>query len=201
MVYLVKETATSITVSFVVAKTRVAPIQSQTIPRLELLSALLLSRLITTTAESLEPVLPLKPPRCFTDSKVALFWIQGLTKEWKPFVQNRVNEIRNSIPAEHWSHCPGKTNPADLPSRGLSPLELSVSQLWCSGPDWLKAYVNSQSEDVMSVMPEECAPELKKAQKVPTHNLLTLVDLCDLMKWKNYSSMSRLRRVTAYVLN
>lgn len=81
VVYLVKETATSITVSFVVAKTRVAPIQSQTIPRLELLSALLLSRLITTMAESLKPMLPLKPPRCFTDSEVALFWIQVLTKE------------------------------------------------------------------------------------------------------------------------
>ena len=40
-------------VKFVAAKTRVAPLQEQTIPRLELLSALLLSRLMQTTMNAL----------------------------------------------------------------------------------------------------------------------------------------------------
>ena len=192
--------------SFIVAKTRVAPLQSQTIPRLELLSALLLARLITTTAESLKPVLALvNPPRCFTDSMVTLFWIKGLTKEWKPFIQNRVNEIRGLVPPENWNHCPGETNPADLPSRGLPPLELSVNQLWHSGPEWLihKANVNDQNQDETLVMPEECAAELKKTKKTSTHTLLTLEcpgNSCELFKGEDYSSMPRLRRVTAYVL-
>ncbi len=42
VVYLVLQTNSSISVRFVVSKTRVAPLQPQTIPRLELLSALLL---------------------------------------------------------------------------------------------------------------------------------------------------------------
>ena len=109
VVYLVMKTNTDTVVRFVAAKTRVAPIQTQTIPRLELLSALLLSKLITTVSESLKLALPLTQPRCFTDSQVALFWIQGLNKEWKPFVQNRVNEIRQLIPATCWSHCAGAT--------------------------------------------------------------------------------------------
>ena len=69
-------------------------------------------------------------PRCFTDSQVTLFWIKGIEKDWRPFVQNRVEEIRKLTPVDIWSHCPGKENPADLPSRGLTPVELTISQLW-----------------------------------------------------------------------
>ena len=95
--------------SFIVAKTRAAPIKPQTIPRLELLSALLLTRLISTVRESLRTRLPLLPPKCFTDSRVTLCWIIGLDKDWKPFVQNRVNEIRESVKLESlpWYTEPG----------------------------------------------------------------------------------------------
>ena len=45
-------------VRFVASKTRVAPLQTQTIPRFELLSALLLSKLIFSVVDSLRPLLP-----------------------------------------------------------------------------------------------------------------------------------------------
>ena len=88
VVYLAVETACGISVNLVVSKTRVAPIQRQTIPRLELLSAVLLARLISNTMDTLSSQMTLNPSRCFTDSQVALFWICGLRREWKPFVQN-----------------------------------------------------------------------------------------------------------------
>ena len=58
VVYLVLRTNSGV-VRFVVSKTRVAPLQSQTIPRLELLSALLLSKLVTSVVDSTLP--PLSP--------------------------------------------------------------------------------------------------------------------------------------------
>ena len=82
VVYLAIETDVGNYVKFVVSKTRVAPIQSQTIPRLELLSA----QLVSNTIVSLSSQLKLTQPRCFTDSRVALFWIRGLNREWKPSV-------------------------------------------------------------------------------------------------------------------
>ncbi len=68
---------------------------TQTIPRLELLSALLLSKLMDNVSRALSLELPLGEPSYFTYSKVSLYWIQGQDKEWKPFVQNRVNQIRS----------------------------------------------------------------------------------------------------------
>jgi len=48
VVYLVIKTDCGVKMQFIVAKTRVSPTQELTIPRLELLSALLLARLINT---------------------------------------------------------------------------------------------------------------------------------------------------------
>ena len=73
VVYIVAKGSTGELVRFVTSKTRVAPTQTQTIPRLELLSALLLARLTTSVSHSLNSQLTLAPPKCFTDSRVALY--------------------------------------------------------------------------------------------------------------------------------
>ena len=139
VIYIVELTLSGKNSSFVVvvSKTCVSPLKTQTIPRLELLSALLLARLMKTVTDSLSTTLTLQAPRCFTDSQISLCWIKGTEKEWKPFVQNRANEIRKLVPVDCWDHCSGKSNPADVPSRGLSPAELSASDLWRHGPSWL----------------------------------------------------------------
>ena len=85
------------------SKTRVSSLSQQTILRFELLSCLLIARLITHVLAALETVIEVRLGSCFTDSKVALFWIQGEGKEWKPFVHNRVKEIRELVSVNHWS--------------------------------------------------------------------------------------------------
>ena len=113
---------------------RISPLKLQTIPRLELLSAVLLSRLLKNVSTCLTTLLRLEEPRCFTDSQVALFWIKGVEKEWKPFVQHRVEEIRRLTSVHCWSHCAGKNNPAGIPSRGLlSAQDLSEAEIM-----WIK---------------------------------------------------------------
>lgn len=103
---------------FVICKTRVATMQPITIPRLELLSTLLLAQLIMTVSKALASVIPCYKLKCYTDdSMVALLWIRGLDREWKRFVENRVNEIRKKTLPSCWSHCPGVSNPADLPTQ------------------------------------------------------------------------------------
>ena len=158
MVYIKVEAHCGSAVNFVASKTRVAPIDKLTIPRLELLSAVLLANLIMIVSNALSSVIQVDTVMCFTDSKVSLYWIKGLGKEWKPFIQNRANEIRRLVPAQHWKHCSGKDNPADLPSRGVAPTDLVRNSLWQHGPSWL---VDPTSDPDMEelVMPDDCLRE------------------------------------------
>ena len=66
-----------------------APLSQLTIPRLELLSGLILSRLITTVEEALKPLVAIEKIYCWTDSTTALHWIIGTNKEWKTFVERK----------------------------------------------------------------------------------------------------------------
>ena len=151
MVYLYNG---SDSVQFVTSKTRVAPLTQQTIPRLELLSSLLLARLMANVIVALQTVVKVQLGLCFTDSKVALYWIQGEGKEWKQFVHNRVTEIRQLVPAANCLIAQEETTLLTFP-RGVSPKELEMSLLWRHGPDWLRS-ISSVRRSEETTMPEEC---------------------------------------------
>jgi len=89
-----------------------APLQTLMIPSQELLSAVLVARLILAVKSALASAWPGLEVECFTDSTVVWYWIKGTAKEWKPFVKNRVNEIRQKTTPNLWSHCPGSSNSA-----------------------------------------------------------------------------------------
>ena len=135
-VYLRIETIKGISTQLIMSKPRVAPLTKPTIPRLELLAALILARLVQRIREALQPIAQIEV-FCWTDSMTTLHWIKGVNKEYKQFVQNRVKEIRQLIPSESWNHCPGYENPADLPPRGMSAEALQESEIWWHGPPWL----------------------------------------------------------------
>lgn len=113
-------------------------------------------------------------------------------------------EIRKNTPPDCWNHCPGESNPADQPSRGLPLLELSVSQLWCHGPNWLATTGEAEESAEPQTMPEECVAELRaKDQPAQACILLATESACDVhrvLACENYSTLSRLLGVTACVL-
>lgn len=82
---------------------------------------------------------------------------------WKQFVQNRVSEIRELLPTS-----PESSNPADIPSRGLTPIELSTNGMWHCGPDWLHGAPDESVPNVKEV-PIDCLTEMKSKE---THSLL-----------------------------
>ena len=102
-----------------------------------------------------------------------------------------------------WRHCPGKENPADIPSRGASPQELDESTLWCQGTGWLALPV-ADSGDSELTMPEECLLEMKAKDRRLVHSMLiTDTATCCLggiICCEDYSSLPQLLRVTAYVV-
>ena len=185
----------------VASKTRVAPLCTQTIPRLELLSALLLACLLSSITQALEPEQVLDRPVCYTDSKITLYWIRRFDKEWKQFVQNRVNEVRSLVPIDSWYHCPGEQNPADLPSRGAHMLQLIDNTLWINGPSWISdPGFEPQSSDLHSV-PDECFKEIR-VKDHPAFSFLTQTtsQVEAILNCEHFSTLGRLLKVTAYVM-
>ena len=123
-------------VELVTSKTRDTPLKKETTPRLELLSALTTARLINTVKEALSPVITVSQVSCWLDSQVALYLTLGADKEYKPFVQNRVREIRDLI---------AKGNPEDISSKGCKASELVNNNLWWNGLQFLK-----ESDEMLS---------------------------------------------------
>ncbi|GFW43624.1 uncharacterized protein TNCV_4769761 [Trichonephila clavipes] len=50
----------------------------------------------------------------------------------------RIEDIQKLTEPSKWHHCPGKENPANIISRGISARELKDSELWWHGPPWLQ---------------------------------------------------------------
>ena len=136
VVYLrVQAPDNSIHASFVMSKTRVAPLKRLTIPSLELCGALLLSKILSHVQRTLE--YSSCEVHAWTDSTVVLGWLNGDPRRFKTFVGNRVSQIIDLIAPSKWSHVYGSENPADRQSRGIFPSELIDHDLWWSGPPWL----------------------------------------------------------------
>lgn len=89
VVYLCIETEDGYRTSLVASKSRVTPSSPMRIPRLELLAALILARLISSVQEALDKLFNRKEVFCWTDSITVFYWIQS-NKEFKQFVQNRI---------------------------------------------------------------------------------------------------------------
>ena len=108
---------------FVAAKTRVAPLKELTIPRLELQAAMLASRLGKSILQ--ESGFNFERVRYLFDSRVALAWIKGETRSFKPFVSCRVAEIQSHSSPKDWFHCPTELNVADDLIKGIAASEVN----------------------------------------------------------------------------
>ena len=101
-------------------------------PSLKLLSCLLLSKLIKTIYESIKYEITIARTTCWTDSKIAFYWITQKYKDWKTWVHNRVNRV-NEVETV-WKYVPGSVNLADIATWEINSLNTSIKDEWFNGP-------------------------------------------------------------------
>ncbi|GFX37278.1 pro-Pol polyprotein [Trichonephila clavipes] len=136
VLYVRLRTSDKISVHLLASKSHGAPPKVLTLLRLELMGVLLAARLAKEVSRVLNEKISIT--NCFwTDSTIALRWIQGPSNRWKVFIANRVKEIRFLTDKDSWRHCPGKDNPSDLLTRGISADSLINCDKWWKGPSFL----------------------------------------------------------------
>ena len=175
------------------------PRKETSIPRLELLGALVLSKLILRVRSAMEKLLVVKKIHCWTDSMVVLYWLNS-KRDLKQFVRNRVNKIKERVEVSNWRHCPGKENPSDLLTRGTWTRDEGFNGLWLRGPDWLSK--GPSDWPVQKIEIERDLLELAmKEEKVttPTSLVTSSVISADLIDFSRFSRYSRLVRSFAWV--
>ncbi|XP_048576431.1 uncharacterized protein LOC125558945 [Nematostella vectensis] len=139
VVYLVYDVRGERQVRLLCSKTRVAPLKEMTIPRLELMAALILARLVSHVKEALGTLIEVEREVYWSDRKTVLYWLAN-KGEWKQFVKHRVDEILQLTRNGEWRHCPGEQNPVDIGSRGALACKLKSSALLWNGPHWLTGH-------------------------------------------------------------
>ena len=189
-------------VQLIASKTKVAPTKSQTIPRLELLGATILARLV----HSISNTLSLEADVLYwVDSTAVICWIR-IECLWRLYVQNRINEIRKLSSSEKWKFCPGAVNPADLPSRGIADHLRNNESIWFKGPDFLYKPEDQWPNDPAG----ESSVAYEEAVKSPCHVVHSLtvesseiesikLDINAVIDIDRFGNYKKLLRVKAYV--
>ncbi|XP_028966994.1 uncharacterized protein LOC114828172 [Galendromus occidentalis] len=181
--------------ALVMTKSRLAPRDSPSLPRLELLASVIAVRLKKFLTQRLD--LEFERVLFYTDSTIAYHWATSSNPgSWKLFVSNRVQEIQRDSRQEDWFHLSGELNIIDFATRGVSVGALIENSEWWFGPKWLRLPIEQRplsQPQRSSISLESVSPERRQVVALATA-AETFIDL------ERFGTASKATRVVAYVL-
>lgn len=122
--------------SLVASKTRVAPLKPISVPKMELMAAILALRLGRFCCN--ETSLQINRRVFWTDSKDVLYWIRSDARRFQQFVAVRIGEILEDSDVSEWKWVPSSQNVADDATKWKGDPDLSYDSRWFTGPSFLR---------------------------------------------------------------
>ena len=121
--------------SFVLGKSRVTPLKAVSIPRLELMAAVVSIKLNCLVCDEIE--YPIHDTVYWADSRTVLQHTPNESRRFQTFIANRLAMIHDESSPHQWRHVDTLSNPADIVSRGAKGSETEKLQQWLQGPAFL----------------------------------------------------------------
>lgn len=181
----------NIAVRFVMGKSRCSPIKKLlSIPRLELQSAVLGTRLCATVMESNK--FQASKRFFWSDSATVISWIRSDLRRYKPFVAHRISEIIDSTDPYEWHWISTKLNVADKATRATFPINYEPDSQWKNGPAFL--YTNEHEWPVNNL--NDSSPTNEEVRPKCLNIAKQVVQIVDISK---YSSLLTVQRIVAWI--
>lgn len=183
------------------SRSKVAPVKTTTIPRLELCALELISKLVP----QLRRLSMLENASYFywTDSEVVLKWLRKQYGTLKIFVANRIEKIKEIADVKDIRHVESEKNPADLLTRGITIDELIAQKLWWKGPEFLCESREEWPVWSHQKVDKKVAQAVKSEQKKEVNSAVVGLTYFKIDRdqelVEKYSSFSRLCVVTAFI--
>jgi hypothetical protein len=129
--------------------------------------------------------------KIWTDSTIVLDWVKSESSCLKVFVGNRVSEIQSVLSPAAILWVPTDENPADLPSRGIWPLDEKQETFYLHGPIWLKD---------RTLWPEQPAPKKAETELKTKKVTVSVVDAePSVFELERFSDLDRMVESLCYV--
>lgn len=186
--YLRAHGTRGVEVALVGAKSKVAPLKVLSVPRLELMAAVIGARMADSVAASHS--YDIAETYFWTDSSTVLAWINSDHRKYHKFVGVRIGEILALTKMNQWRWVPTKQNPADDATKWGNGPCFDPRNRWFCGPSFL-------------FQPEAEWPTNTKAVSTNnelncTHNIHHVTPIA-LHEFSRFSKWERLLRTQAYV--
>lgn len=182
-----------------ISKTKVAPLKAvRTIPQLELAGIELSAKIINWILNGNLPY-HFEAIYGYSDSMIALAYLNIPVSKLKTYVANRVSNIHNLTAGTNvtWLYCSTHDNPADLASRGCQPQTIINNTVWFNGPTLLQTDFPPSDCTDSSKVETPYLPDVKQAvlTATTTPESNPIFELTE-----KISDFGKLRRITSYVL-
>ena len=178
-----------------ISKSKVAPIKSITLPRLELQAAVMAVQVDGLLRKQLD--LSFLSSYFWVDSEIVLKYIANDDKRFHVFVANRLSIIHQLSSPDQWRHVSVDINPADLVTRGKSIASMNMNT-WLYGPSFLKQYKSDWEVQDVDVSLSESDPEIKQEVRTCVANASAVSATDYLLAY--FSDWYKLKRSVAWLL-
>jgi len=182
--------------SFVLGKSRLAPLKKVSILRLEFTAATMAARVDSMLRSEMDKTVTNSV--FWTDSLVVLFMIRNIKTRFPVFVANRLAQIEEMSEPSQWRFVDDKSNPADVGTRAAATGQ--ELERWLSGPSFLQEPANDWPTPPCDFpdLPEEFR-QLK--QTVATSKVVETGTLASMeQRFERFSSFYKLKKAVAWIL-